>query len=51
LSRSWSDVNHQIEAFNTLQTVYVLKNTYNNFPKGSIHIVAVDSEVMQNENM
>jgi len=38
------DVNHQIEAFNTLQAVYVLKNTYRNFPKGSIHIVAVNSE-------
>ena len=38
------DINHQIEPFNILQAVYVIKNAYKNFPKGSIHIVAVDSE-------
>ncbi len=38
------DINHQIEPFNLIQAVYVLKNAYKNFPKGSIHIIAVNSE-------
>ncbi len=38
------DINHQIEPFNILQAVYVLKNAFVNFPAGSIHIIAVNSE-------
>ncbi len=38
------DINHQIEPFNMIQAVYVIKNSYKNFPKGSIHIIAVNSE-------
>jgi len=39
------DISHKISPFNITETAYVLKNAYKNFPKGSIHIVGVDSEL------
>ena len=38
------DISHQIEPYNVTQAAYVLKNAYKNFPRGSIHIVGVESE-------
>lgn len=38
------DVSHQISPFNHTEAGYVLKNAYGAFPKGSIHILGVDSE-------
>jgi S-adenosylmethionine hydrolase len=38
------DVNHQISSYNLNQTAFILKNSYHNFPKGTIHIIAVNSE-------
>ena len=38
------DISHQIEPYNVTQAAYVLKNAYKTFPKGSIHIVGVESE-------
>lgn len=38
-----SDISHQIEAYNLQQTAYIVKNAYPYFPKGSIHIITVDS--------
>ena len=38
------DISHQIQSFNTLQAAFVLKNSFKNFPDGTIHIVAVNSE-------
>jgi len=38
------DVNHQISSYNLNQTAFVLKNSYKSFPKGSIHIIAVNCE-------
>jgi len=38
------DITHQISPFHITEANYVLKNTYQNFPKGSIHIIDVDSE-------
>lgn len=37
------DITHNIEPYNLIQTSYILKNTYYHFPKGSIHIISVDS--------
>lgn len=37
------DISHEITAYNLLQTAYILRNSYFNFPKESIHIVSVDS--------
>ncbi|HBK71600.1 MAG TPA: hypothetical protein DDZ39_08105 [Flavobacteriaceae bacterium] len=39
------DISHQISPFNITETAYILKNAYKNFPKGSIHIIDVDSEL------
>ena len=38
------DISHQIEPYNVTQAAYILKNAYKNFPRGSIHIVGVESE-------
>ena len=38
------DISHQIEPYNVTQAAYVLKNAYITFPKGSIHIIGVESE-------
>jgi S-adenosylmethionine hydrolase len=38
------DVSHEISPYNLTETAYVLKNAYKAFPKGSIHIVGVESE-------
>lgn len=35
------DISHNIPAFNILTGAYSLKNTYENFPKGTIHIIRV----------
>lgn len=37
------DISHEIEAYNILQTAYIVRNAYKYFPKGSVHIISVDS--------
>jgi len=37
------DISHQIPPFNTSQAAFVIKNSYNHFPKGTIHIICVDA--------
>jgi S-adenosyl-L-methionine hydrolase (adenosine-forming) len=39
------DISHNISPFNIIETAYVLKNAYKNFPKGTIHLLGVDSEL------
>ncbi len=41
---TFADITHHIQAFNTLQAAFVLRNVYYSFPKGSIHVVGVNSE-------
>lgn len=38
------DITHNITPFNITETAYIVKNSYKNFPKGTIHIIGVDSE-------
>jgi S-adenosylmethionine hydrolase len=38
------DISHQITQFNIQECAYILKNAYRHYPKGSIHIVGVESE-------
>lgn len=46
------DISHEISPFNHTEAAYILKNAYRNFPKGSIHIIGVDSEFSpENEHM
>ncbi|AYO57619.1 hypothetical protein CO230_05480 [Chryseobacterium sp. 6424] len=37
------DISHQIQAYNLLQTAYIVRNAYPFFPKGTVHIISVDS--------
>ncbi|MGB0890972.1 MAG: SAM hydrolase/SAM-dependent halogenase family protein [Flavobacteriaceae bacterium] len=39
------DITHEISPFNITETAYILKNSYKSFPKGTIHIIGVDSEI------
>lgn len=38
------DISHEISPYNPSQTAYILKNAFRAFPKGSIHIIGVESE-------
>jgi S-adenosylmethionine hydrolase len=38
------DVSHQILRYDIFQAAFVLKNCFRNFPPGSVHIIAVNSE-------
>ncbi|MDO5616066.1 MAG: SAM-dependent chlorinase/fluorinase [Cruoricaptor ignavus] len=37
------DISHEIEAYNLMQTAYIVRNAYKHFPEGSVHIISVDS--------
>ncbi len=37
------DITHDIQAYNLIQTSYIIRNAYPYFPKGSVHILSVDS--------
>ena len=37
------DITHQIQAYNLLQTAYIVRNSYSHYPKGTVHIISVDS--------
>ncbi len=39
------DVSHHISKYNIVEAAFVLKNTYREFPKGTIHIIGVKPEV------
>ncbi len=38
------DITHEITPFDLNEASYILRNTWNNFPDGTIHIVGVNSE-------
>ncbi|PHX61756.1 MAG: hypothetical protein CK517_03830 [Flavobacteriales bacterium] len=37
------DISHSIDKFNVLEASYLLATSYTHFPKGTVHIVAVDA--------
>ena len=39
------DISHNIDAFNSAETAYIINNSYKSFPEGTIHIIGVDSEL------
>ena len=39
------DISHSISPFNIMEAAYIIQNAYSSFPKGSIHIVGIDSEL------
>ena len=38
------DISHNVTPFNIHECAYLIQNSYHSFPKGSIHIIGVDSE-------
>jgi S-adenosylmethionine hydrolase len=38
------DITHKIPRFDTREAAYVLRHAYRNFPKGTIHIIGVNTE-------
>jgi S-adenosylmethionine hydrolase len=44
------DISHEISPFNHTETAYILRNAYKSFPKGTVHIVGVDSELSPENN-
>ncbi len=38
------DLAHDIGAFNVPYAAFIIKHSYDNFPKGTVHIIGVDSE-------
>lgn len=42
------DISHDIDLFNTLEASYCIAAAYDSFPKGTIHIIGVDSERTEN---
>ncbi len=38
------DISHKVPSFNVSRAAFIIKNSYHHFPKGSIHIICVNSE-------
>lgn len=43
------DISHDVDPFNVAQASYIVEAAYASFPKGTIHLIGVDSE-LNNEN-
>lgn len=39
------DISHNISPFNVMEAAYVIQNAFKSFPKGTIHVIGVDSEL------
>lgn len=39
------DISHYVNPFNIQEAAYIVQNAYKSFPKGTIHIIGVDSEL------
>ncbi len=39
------DITHQIKPFNIYQAAFILKNSYKFYPKGTVHIIGVKTEI------
>lgn len=43
------DITHQIKPFNIFQAAFILKNCYRFYPKGSVHIIGVKTEMLSGQ--
>ena len=39
------DISHSVSPFNVPEAAYIIQNAYANFPKGTIHVIGIDSEL------
>lgn len=42
------DVSHEVDPFNISEASYIIGSVYNSFPKGTVHVIAVDVELSEN---
>lgn len=42
------DISHNIDLFNVVESAYCIASSYSSFPKGTIHIIGVDTERILN---
>ena len=38
------DITHRVKTFNTTQAAFIIRNSYSHFPRGTIHVVFVNTE-------
>lgn len=43
------DISHKIKQFKSVHAAFVLKNSYQNFPDGTVHIIGVNTESTKDE--
>ncbi len=43
------DITHDIRPFNLSEAAYILRNAYKDFPRGSIHLIGIDSELTESK--
>ncbi len=39
------DISHSVSPFSIPEAAYIIQNAYDSFPKGTIHIIGIDSEI------
>lgn len=39
------DISHSVAPFNVPEAAYIIQNAYSSFPKGTIHMIGIDSEL------
>ena len=39
------DISHSVSPFNISEAAYIILNAYSSFPKGTIHVIGIDSEL------
>ena len=39
------DISHSVSPFNIPEAAYIIQNAYGSFPKGTIHLIGIDSEI------
>ncbi len=39
------DISHLVSPFNVPEAAYIIQNAYHSFPKGTIHVIGIDSEL------
>ena len=44
-ARDIIDITHSIKTYNTSQAAFVIRNSFNYFPEGSVHLILVNSEM------
>lgn len=45
------DISHRVEPFKLAQAAFIVRNSFRNFPEGSIHIIAVNTEPDKGKNL